>query len=169
VERSAVLSECGTYRFQLVRALERTPHYVTTEPRGTLAWVLCNPSTADAETDDATVRKCWRYTVGWGYGSMMFVNVNPYRSTNPKTQVEPAEPILVANDSWLRYAVTQCPYVIAAWGDSAIPTLVRRAVAVIHPLGPLHALHATKGGQPGHPLYLPGDAKPQLWKPTGLN
>lgn len=167
MERSAVLSECGIFRFQLVRALERGMY--APNKSGSIAWVLCNPSTADAETDDATVRKCWRYTVGWGYGSMMFVNVNPYRSTNPKAQVEPAEPALVCNDSWLRFAVTQCPYVIAAWGDGAIPTLVRRAVAVIHPLGPLHALHTTKSGQPGHPLYLPGDAQPQLWKPTGLN
>lgn len=167
MERSAVLSECGTYRFQLVRALERGMFAPTKQ--GAIAWVLCNPSTADAEVDDATVRKCWRYTVGWGYGSMMFVNVNPYRSTNPKAQVEPAEPWLVCNDSWLRYAVTQCPYVIAAWGDSALPTLVKRAVSVIHPLGPLHSLHVTKSGQPGHPLYLPGDAQPRLWKPTGLN
>jgi len=169
VERSAVLSECGTYRFQLIRELERSVPVHPATKSGTIAWVLCNPSTADAEVDDATVRKCWNYTLGWQYRSMMFVNVNPYRATNPKAQVVPAEPILVANDSWLRYAVTQCPYVIAAWGDSAIPTLVRRAVSVIHPLGPLHALHVTKSGQPGHPLYLPGDAQPQLWKPTGLN
>lgn len=166
--RSAVLSACGAFRFQLVRSLERELWHEHIKP-GAIAWMLNNPSTADAEVDDPTVRKCWKYTTQWGYGSMMFVNTNPYRSTEPKLAKVPDEHVLLANDSWLRYAVTQCPYVIAAWGDKANPELVRRAVNVIHPLGPLHALKVTKGGQPGHPLYLPGCAYPELWKPTGLN
>lgn len=170
MERSAVLSECQTYRFQLIRQLEReSPDAARVSARGTIGWILCNPSTADAEVDDQTVKKCWRYTLAWGYGSMMFVNVNPYRSTNPKLQRTPPENILVANDSWLAYSMGQCPYVIAAWGDGAIPELAQRAVKLLHPIGPLHALHVTKSGNPGHPLYLPGDAQPQLWAPTGLN
>jgi len=166
--RGAVLSECMTYRYQLVRQLERE-HWHEGLKLGAIAWVMNNPSTADAEVDDATIRKCWGYTLKWGYGHMMVVNTNPYRSTDPAAARIPPADILTANDSWLRYAVTQCPYVVAAWGNDANPELARRAVNVIHQLGPLHALRITKKGQPAHPLYLPGDLQPTLWAPKGLN
>jgi len=41
---SAIISECGRYRYELRRVLSDTP-----EKPGTVVWVLCNPSTADAE------------------------------------------------------------------------------------------------------------------------
>jgi hypothetical protein len=167
-QRSAVLSECGNFRYQLVRALDRDEFKTSTLP-GYIGWVLNNPSTADHEVDDATVRKCWRYTTLWGYGGMMFVNTNPYRSTDPKRAKVPEEQILLANDSWLAYAMGQCPYMIAAWGDGANPELARRAVAVMHRLGPLHAMGITQSGNPRHPLYLPGNLQPSIWKPKGLN
>ena len=168
-QKSAVLSADETCRFQLCRALCREDWATTTLP-GFVAWVLNNPSTADAELDDPTVRKCWTYTLRWGYGAMMFVNTNPWRSTDPKGARVPHEDYLLANDSWLRYAVGQCPYVVAAWGDRANRDLAMRAVNIIHPIGPLHALRVTQSGNPQHPLYLPGDLQPQLWKPnTGLN
>jgi hypothetical protein len=102
---------------------------------------------------------------------MMFVNTNPFRATDPNVGRMAADAgfnddILAANDSWLRYAQGQCPYLIAAWGDKAAPYLVRRAISVLHPIGPLHAMRVTKQGNPQHPLYLPGNLQPQLWAPT---
>lgn len=169
MHRSAVLSECGNFRFQLTREVDRELWHEHLHP-GCIAWVLNNPSTADHEVDDPTVRKCWAYTLRWGFGRMMFVNTNPYRATDPKRAKFPEEQILLANDSWLAYAVSQCPYVVAAWGDKANPELARRAVNVIHQLGPLHAMRVTQAGNPQHPLYLPADTEPKLWTPTkGLN
>lgn len=168
MNRSAVLSECETYRMQLIRCLERHEWTTSTQP-GVVAWVLNNPSTADAEIDDPTVRKCWAFTRRWNYGQMMFVNTNPYRATDPARALVPPEAVLTANDSWLFYAMTQSPLVVAAWGDRANPMLAQRAVRVLHTLGPLHAMRVTKAGNPQHPLYLPADTVPELWKPKGLN
>lgn len=167
-QRSAVLSECGNYRFQLMRGLDREEYKTTTIP-GAVAWILNNPSTADHEVDDPTVRRAWAFTLRWGYGAMMFVNTNPYRATDPKLAKVPDEQVLLANDSWLAYAMGQCPLVVAAWGDKANKELARRAVAVVHPIGPLYCLGQTQLDNPRHPLYLPGDLTPVLWKPKGLN
>src|SRR5882724_1884503 len=48
---SAVISNCGLYRYRLDRML-RDDHGPT------VAFVMVNPSTADATQDDATIRKC---------------------------------------------------------------------------------------------------------------
>lgn len=138
-------------------------HFLPVKP-GCVAWVLNNPSTADGEEDDATVRKCWRYTTDWGYGHMEFVNTNPWRSTNPKLACMPPEEALGINDQWVRNAVTDSVITIAAWGAEANPVLARRAFKVIHELGPLYAMRITKGGHPYHPLYLPGNLKPTEWR-----
>lgn len=46
---AAVLSSCGTYRYTLERWWDRT--------RKPLVFFLLNPSTADASTDDRTLRR----------------------------------------------------------------------------------------------------------------
>lgn len=167
MKRTAVLSECGTFRFQLTRGLERK-EWSTTLAGGFVAWVLNNPSTADADIDDPTSRRCWAFTQAWGYGNMMIVNTNPFRATDPvrARNSMPHERILVANDSWLRYAQGQSPLVVCGWGDKANPELALRAVKVLHAVGPLHVLGVTQAGNPRHPLYQPGDLKPTLWRPT---
>lgn len=156
--RGAVVSDCAGYRMWLWRSrFERV--------RRAVAWVLNNPSTADADNDDPTVRRAWAFSTSWGYDSMIFVNTNPHRSTNPKLARVPPESVLEANDDWLRHAITGVETVICGWGDKANPDLARRAVRVMHSLGPLHALRITKAGSPQHPLYLPGNLTPTLWNP----
>ena len=163
IVRSAAVSECGLYRYSLMRRLSPELWHGHLKP-GIVLWVLNNPSTADGTADDATVRKCWRYTVGWGYGCMEFINTNPWRSTDPKLAQHPPEQAMAINDEWLRNATTDSVITICAWGDKANMELARRAHAVMRTLGPLYAMRVTKAGNPQHPLYLPGDTKPQIWK-----
>lgn len=163
IVRSAVLSECGLYRYSLMRRLADQLWHEHLKP-GIVVWVLNNPSTADGTGDDPTVRKCWKYTVGWGYSTMEFINTNPWRATDPKLAEMPPEQALVINDEWLKMAMENAAVTIAAWGDKANPTLARRAYGVIHGLGPVYSMRVTKAGNPQHPLYLPGDTRPQLWK-----
>jgi hypothetical protein len=159
IHRSAAISECGLYRYSLMRAVQEW----FPKP-GIVVWVLNNPSTADGISDDPTVRKCWKYTVGWGYGAMEFVNTNPWRATDPRLAEMPPAQALAINDEWVKMSLENSPLVIAAWGDKANPVLARRMYTLIHSLGPLHAMRVTKAGNPQHPLYLPGDTSPQLWK-----
>jgi hypothetical protein len=51
---SAVISPCGLYRYRLER------HGLS--GAGGVAWIMVNPSTADATQDDATIRKVIGFT-----------------------------------------------------------------------------------------------------------
>jgi len=161
VGKGAILSDDHVYRYTLQRYVR--PPVASFRWVG---WVLCNPSTADHDVDDATVRRAWAFTQSWGYNGMYFVNTNPYRATDPTRQRMPSAQILAYNDAYLMECMTQCQLTVCGWGDGALPELVRRAALMLHACGPLHALRVTDKGNPGHPLYLPKFHKPQPWTPT---
>ena len=71
IERSADLSPCGNYRYSLRRLWD--------EKRPGVLWVMLNPSTADANADDPTVRRCMGYARSWGCGSIEVVNLCAWR------------------------------------------------------------------------------------------
>ena len=72
--KSAVLSPCWTYRYELTRRWSSRP---------LVGWVMLNPSTADAEADDPTVRRCVRFANAWGYGGLVIRNLFALRATDP--------------------------------------------------------------------------------------
>ena len=169
--RSARISSDGTYRATLTRWLNP---YCKAKccsegafPReGYIAWVLNNPSTADADSDDPTIRRLWGFTRLYGFNAMHVVNTNPYRSTDPKGALIPPEDVLTINDQWLKEVHKQSFMTICAWGDKANDTLARRASLLLHEMGGLYALRVTKQGNPQHPLYLPGATVPSQWVPS---
>lgn len=157
-QRDAEISSCRKYRWTLTRASDGTP-----PDAPTVAFLLCNPSTADDEVDDPTCVRGWGFTQAWGYSRMMFVNVNPYRSTNPKVQVH-AEPwALEVNDSALIVAAN-CDLVVCAWGRHALQPLVDRAVNILKYITPVHYLALCNDKKtPKHPLYLAAVLRPTPW------
>src|ERR1700684_272716 len=76
MEREAVISDCGKYRYLLRRAWDHT------KPR--VLFVMLNPSTADASIDDPTIRACIRLCKAHGFGSFEVVNLYAWRSTDPQ-------------------------------------------------------------------------------------
>lgn len=119
---------------------------------------MLNPSTADATQDDATICKCVAYAKRWGYAAIGVGNLFAYRATDPKDMKAAADPIGPANDVALARLASQAGVIIAAWG--AHGSYMGRAQAVLKLLPPIQALHITRDGAPGHPLYLKGDAMP---------
>jgi hypothetical protein len=156
LERAAYLSECGTYRYLLTRRWR--------PGRGHVVWIMCNPSTADAEQDDPTIRRCVGFSRSWGFNALAVVNVSAYRSTDPRGLPDDPGP---ENDRWLRAttlaAVAGGGLVVAAWGSVAPASLVERAVRALPP--ETHCLGVTRDGAPRHPLYLPATARPERWTP----
>jgi hypothetical protein len=48
------------------------------------AWLMCNPSTADALENDPTVRRCMAFSRDHGCGGIIIVNVWPFRTPYPE-------------------------------------------------------------------------------------
>ena len=163
LRKSALISPCVRYRYSLARErMYGTEH-------GQVTWVMLNPSTADAEVDDPTIRRLWGYTEAWGYRRFEVVNLFAWRATKPRdlwTAQRAGEDIIGSdNDAVLLSTCQRARLVIVGWGAPAraIPR-AKAVVAILQAAGvPLHALKATKAGHPGHPLYLKASLTPTPW------
>lgn len=156
VQRWAWLSDDGLYRYSLQRTWRRFG------PAGHLAFVMLNPSTADAEVDDPTIRRCIGFARTLGYDGINVLNLYAFRATKPADLWKADEPTGgKANDDLLREVLRQAGnrLVIAAWGANARPDRVAEFMSW---RGSEHvrALGFTKAGAPRHPLYLRSDAQP---------
>jgi hypothetical protein len=162
MQRDALISECGSFRYWLTRVWdERLP---------TLAFIMLNPSTADASADDPTIRKCVGFAQRNGFGGISVVNLFAYRATDPAELKRAGWPVGPANDLEIGRVLYQVHRaggkVVCAWGVNA-----RRHERVGQVAGqanllrvPLHALRVTADNVPCHPLMLPYSCQLQEWR-----
>jgi hypothetical protein len=154
VEKGATLSPCGLYRYQLWRVWDET------RPR--LLFIMLNPSTADAEVDDPTIKKCIKYARAWGYGGLEVVNLYALRSTDPNALKGHPNPRGDENDRYIFESACRAGCIVAAWGQhKAIGARGRYIKRLLAQQGfDLYCLRTTKNGQPWHPLYVPDAQTP---------
>lgn len=148
---SATADIRGDYRYRLTRVWDPT--------LPTITFVLLNPSTADAEHLDPTLRRCVGFARRDGFGGMVILNLSAFRSPSPKVMRAAADPVGPEND---RVLASATGVVVAGWGVNADAARVAQAVAL---LPPLQALGVTKHGHPRHPLYQRGNASLVPWLP----
>lgn len=75
---TAIFSPCSRYRYRLERDLGAIGSH-----HDSVAFIMLNPSTADAERDDPTIRRCIGYARLWGYRRLIVGNAYAWRSTDP--------------------------------------------------------------------------------------
>lgn len=150
--KSATISPDGLYRYDLIRRWA---------PGGLICvFVGLNPSTADAELDDPTIRRCVGFAKSWGYNALVMVNAYAFRSTDPRVMKKSVDPIGPLNDGFLQYWRDNSACVIAAWGTNIS---VERQIQVREIYPRMQILKITKDGFPSHPLYLHKYTQPQVW------
>lgn len=162
--RTATLSDDGRYRYDLTRTWEPPAGEIR---RGRALFVMLNPSTADAEVDDPTIRRCMGFADREGCGELAVVNLYAFRTSKPAELwaardsgidiVGPLNRHTIARHAAI--ARTTGSPIIAAWG-SGVPAGaadVRQVLKVLGDAG-VKALGLTKDGHPRHPLYVKGDA-----------
>lgn len=159
--RQAVISECGRYRYGLRR------QWFGVGPRA--LFIMLNPSTADAELDDPTIRRCIGFARRFGCSGVDVVNLYAWRATKPADLWTADDPVGPKNDEWLTRAfraarLLDAP-VVAAWGAHARPGRVAEVLSLPY-ADRLQALGVTKAGAPRHPLYLRADADLTPWRPN---
>lgn len=151
MDKGAEISKDEKYRYSLWRIWDRDKDFV--------AFIMLNPSTADANKDDATIRKCIAYAKRWGYGGIYVGNLYAYRSRDPKVLGKVEDPVGPDCDTWLVSISAICKIRIAAWGNNVISK--QRIEQVRRVVPRLHYLELSKSGQPKHPLYLRKNLTPR--------
>lgn len=153
VYSSATFSPCRKYRYALVRVWnESLPH---------ATFIGLNPSTADEQADDPTVRRCIGFARAWGFGSVALGNLFALRATDPKYLLRVSDPVGPENDAWILRLQQESDFVVAAWGCHG--RIRDRGNQVAKTLIQPYCLGLTRSGAPRHPLYLRGDTKPFLF------
>lgn len=164
----------GPYRFSLTRTWdERLP---------IAAWLMLNPSTADHERDDNTVRRVIHFSHANGCGSAVVVNMWPLRTPFPR-DLWPAigaieKAVIERNNARIRAASDGASVLIAAFGADAGRRHRAHVAQVLgnhfYPLrgaargcAPFKCLGTTADGWPLHPLARGKHAVPNTRKLNG--
>jgi hypothetical protein len=100
VDGKAGFSEDGVYRHWLSRNWGFRRHTDGREPF--ILWVGTNPSTAEGNVDDPTIRKEMIFTRRLMFDCYVKVNIMDYRATSPKT-LRNVEACSVKNLETIRY------------------------------------------------------------------
>lgn len=156
---AAVFSEEHKYRYYLDRATEADGSKVVT-------FVMLNPSTADAFSDDPTIRRCRRFAHEWGFAHLIVVNLFAFRTTDPTQLAKADDPVGPLNAHYVELASREADQIVCAWGSRG--GLLGQAEQIIRWLdgSQLWCLGLTKAGHPRHPLYLPLDTTPIPFAPA---
>lgn len=149
--RTAEISECGRYRWWLGREFP--------DGNGTITFVMLNPSTADADLDDPTIRRCMGFARSWGFRKLMVRNLFPYRATDPSELLTARQPD--GGERGLRELgqILVSDKIVLAWGSTKIPHAMDRLVLKLldDSNRTLYCLGTTANGSPRHPLYVRAD------------
>jgi hypothetical protein len=152
MRRFAMFDATGAYRYRLDREWDDELDHVL--------FIMLNPSIANAEHDDPTVRRCMSFARFWGYGALSVVNLFAYRSPSPDALRRVTDPVGPDNDAHLSLCLSHTDLTVVAWGNwGALRERDRSFLAML--TSPAHCLGMTGSGQPRHPLYVSG-AQPHV-------
>ena len=140
-----------------------------TRGQNPLICIGINPSTAEPDNLDNTLKSVERIALGNGFDSFIMFNVYAQRATNPDTMERECNPVLHReNLEAFRYvlSISEKPAVWAAWGTiiekrEYLPQCLQDMLAVGQTYGASWycAGKVSKKGHPHHPLYLRKDEK----------
>jgi hypothetical protein len=148
VKSSAGLSRCKRYRYWLKRRWDDGPE---------VTFIGLNPSTADANTDDPTLRRIMGFSHEWGFSAVTVINLFAWRSRYPKALLSVTDPVGPRNNYWIKKLCQGTKPVVAAWGNGG--DLRARNQYVLTTIPELYCLGKTGRGHPRHPLYAPANCR----------
>ena len=179
VTRHATFAHEGQLRLTLTRRWVGGPH---------VCFIGHNPSTADHQVDDPTVRRWMHFARAWGYAGFVAVNLYPIRATDPAEARRwidwqangpdwHARDAIFQNHDVLIREAKAAALVVACWGAIArdqdwVEHVLENIATDVAPYPAVHVFDLTKDGAPIHPMArgrmrVPDDAKPVLWRKGG--
>lgn len=158
---SAIISECGTYRYRLEREVQSDGLVI--------AYFGVNGSTAGATENDQTVRKWIGFTRIHGGRRFIVGNAFGYRATDVNALAHAADPVGPENDQHLSAIIADADILVPCWGSrQKLPPRLRHRMDHVRDLifasgKQVKIFGLTKSGDPLHPLMLGYDTPFVEW------
>ena len=150
MKKHAVISQDNKYRYQLSRIWD--------DEKPSVLFIMLNPSTADADVDDPTIRRVVNFAKSWGYGGVFVANLFAFRSTDPKALKHIGDPFGEENIAHVQLLIGLTDKVVYAWGNNQ-----KEPEWLCNLVGTPYCIDISKKGIPKHPLYLKSNLQPQLY------
>lgn len=171
-DKGATMSACGRYRYLLWREWRGGTYDPNNwrklgakdaagremrEPKACV-FIMLNPSTADCEADDPTIRRCVGFANAWNFSRLEVVNLFSYRASKPKVLLaltHDDDPVGVQNQGYIERATSDAGSTVCAWGTHGGHLGQDETVLGWVLCSRLYSLGTTQDGHPRHPLYVP--------------
>ena len=140
----------GKHRYLLTRNL-------LPDSNKTVLFIMLNPSKANEEDNDPTIKRCMDFARLWGYGLLKVVNLFSYIETDADKLKEHPQCELFDDktNEYIKDSVIGSDKIIVAWGNNVIKIGVDRVLELAEMIKgkSVFCLSKNKSGQPKHPLY----------------
>jgi hypothetical protein len=143
-KKGAEFSYCRNYRYVLYR--------IWSQDLPKISFIGLNPSTANEQSDDPTIRRVRSFARNWGYGGFYMLNIFAWVTAYPEELLKCPDPV-AENDKWLKKIGDLSKDVLFAWGS--FKEAKQRASVVIPMFPEALCFLKNKDGSPVHPLYQP--------------
>lgn len=148
--REAKISIDKKERYSLKREWDKS--------KNKILYIMLNPSLADDNNDDPTIRRLINFSKKFNYGGFLVGNIYSTISPNPK-EVDKSDGISDKNLVELLKLINQVEEIVYAWGNNAYePEFLKDLVSNPKCFG------KNLNGTPKHPLYLPSSSKLESYR-----
>lgn len=154
-----IFSPCRTWRYVLRHSWGA--HDIDT-PERAVAWIALNPSTADENRLDPTLRRIRGFSAAWGFDTFYMLNLFAFRATDPRDMRRASDPVGPDNDRWIHDFASRTEFIVCAWGRHGLFKARQDDVMQMLSNYDLRYLEKTQDGIPKHPLYLKSTLLPSL-------
>ena len=150
MKKHAIISHDNKYRYQLSRVWD--------DEKPKILFIMLNPSTADADVDDPTIRRVVNFAKSWDYGGVFVGNLYAFRSTDPKGLKHTDDPVGPENMAHIQSLIGLTDKIVYAWGNNQ-----KEPKWLCDLVDTPYCIDISTKGIPKHPLYLKGELQPKLY------
>ena len=141
MNRSAIISKDKKYRYRLSRIWSDSP---------TITYIMLNPSKADDQFDDKTIKRLIFFTKKFGFGGFYVGNLYPKITPYVNVLYDDLSHNKIENRRHIKFMINKSSKVVFAWGKTieSTPKWIHKIIEKPFCFG------LNKNGTPKHPLYL---------------
>ena len=153
-----IFSQDRNHRYTLIHRWDELLN-----PDHGIAWICLNPSTADENQLDPTLRRIRDFSATWGYSFFVMLNLFAWRATQPADMKRTTDPIGPDNDRLIAHWSGRVDRVMLGWGEHGAHLGRDQQVLAYLDRRKTYCLERNASGQPKHPLYVSKKNKPRLF------